>query len=143
MITPTFTKELDLLNNYKYIAGIDEVGRGPLAGPVVSAAVILDPARIGKYRSRTKWWAGIRDSKTLSPRRRVSIFNFIKDNSLDWAVGIASHQEIDEFNIHEASLLSMRRAVENLKIVPDYILIDGKFQIPLPNPPHKGEGTIN
>lgn len=129
MITPTFTKETELLKDYKYIAGIDEVGRGPLAGPVVAAVVILDPEKIGKYRSRYKWWAPIRDSKILSSRKRGSIVQFIKDNALDYAWGMASHQEIDELNIHHAGLLAMRRAVLNLSLGPDMVLIDGRFKI--------------
>ncbi len=130
MIYPTYTKELELLENYRLIAGVDEVGRGPLAGPVVSAAVILDPKKIGKYRSRAKWWADVRDSKTLSPRRRGTIAEFIKENSLGFAIGEASHREIDELNIHYASLLSMKRALENLKLTPGIVLIDGLYKIP-------------
>jgi ribonuclease HII len=130
MITPTYTKELSLLKDYRHIAGIDEVGRGPLAGPVVSAVVILNPEKVGKYRSRGKWWQGIRDSKSLSGRQRVQAQSFIKDNALDFGIGWATHLEIDELNIHYASLLSMKRAIENLKIVPEIILVDGRFQIP-------------
>lgn len=129
MITPTYTKELSLLENYRLIAGVDEVGRGPLAGPVVSAVVIFNPEKIGKYRSKLKWWTGVRDSKALSPRRRGSIVEFIKENCLDFALGEASHREIDELNIHHASLLSMKRALENLKIIPEMVLIDGLFKI--------------
>ena len=130
MIFPTYTKELGFLSEYKYIAGIDEVGRGPLAGPVVSAVVILDPARVGKYRSRSKWWSGVRDSKTLTAAKRLALGEFVKENALDFAIGIATHQEIDELNIHYASLLAMRRAIENLEISPELLLIDGKFKIP-------------
>lgn len=129
MITPTYTRELELLNIYRLIAGIDEVGRAPLAGPVVSAVVILDPEKIGRYRSKTKWWQGVRDSKTLSPRRRGSIAEFIKDNALDFAIGLATHEEIDELNIHHATLISMKRAIENLKVMPEMALIDGRFKI--------------
>lgn len=140
MITPTYTKELELLKNYRLIAGIDEVGRAPLAGPVVSAVVILNPEKVGKYRSRTKWWQEVRDSKALSAAKRESLIDFIKDNAHDFAIGAATHKEIDELNIHEASLLSMRRAVERLKIVPEVILIDGRFKIPLPQSLPRGEG---
>ena len=131
MISPTFSRELSLLRKYKHIAGIDEAGRGPIAGPVVSAAVILDPDKIGKYRSATKWWIEVRDSKILSSRKRALIARFIKYNCLDYAIGLATHQEIDEINIHHASLLSMKRALGNLKITPEMALIDGKFFIPL------------
>lgn len=130
MITPTYTIETKLLKDHRYIAGIDEVGRAPLAGPVVSAVVILNPDKVGHYRSKTKWWHGVRDSKTLSPRKRRSIVDFIKDNALDFGIGLATHKEIDELNIHHASLLSMRRAIGNLKILPEIVLIDGRFQIP-------------
>ena len=130
MITPTYTKELQLLQDFSLIAGVDEVGRGPLAGPVVSAVVILNPEKIGRYRSKTKWWTGVRDSKTLSPQKRGSIVDVIKENSVDHAIGLATLQEVDELNIHYASLLSMKRALANLHHVPDMVLIDGKFQIP-------------
>lgn len=130
MITPTYIKELQLLENHRLIAGIDEVGRGPLAGPVISAVVILDPDRVGRYRSKTKWWLGVRDSKTVSEQKREELVEFIHDHCLDFAVGSASHKEIDELNIHHASLLSMKRAVENLKVAPDMVLVDGRFAIP-------------
>ena len=117
------------MNDYKLIAGIDEVGRGPLAGPVVSAVVILNPDKIGKYRSKTKWWTDIRDSKTVLQPKREALADFIKKNCLDFAIGEASHREIDELNIHYASLLSMKRAIENLRLAPEMILIDGRFQI--------------
>src|SRR3989344_5534304 len=130
MIHPTYTKELELLSNYRLIAGIDEVGRGPLAGPVVSAVVILDPEKIGKYRSRTKWWTGVRDSKTVPEEKREALSEFIKENAIEFAIGIASHREIDELNIHYASLLSMKRAIEKLHTAPEIVLIDGRFKIP-------------
>ncbi|MBI4050546.1 MAG: ribonuclease HII [Candidatus Doudnabacteria bacterium] len=129
MITPTYTFETKLLPNYRLIAGIDEVGVAPLAGPVVSAAVILNPEKIGRYRSKTKWWYGVRDSKILSARKRESMIDFIKQNADDYGIGLASHKEIDELNIREATLLAMRRAVENMKIIPEVALIDGRFKI--------------
>ncbi len=129
MLTPTYTLETKFLPNYRLIAGVDEVGVAPLAGPVVSAAVILNPEKIGRYRSKTKWWYDVRDSKTLSARKREFMIGFIKNNSLDFGIGMASHREIDELNIHEATLLSMRRAVENMKTIPEMVLIDGKFVI--------------
>ncbi|MBT3386806.1 MAG: ribonuclease HII [Desulfobacula sp.] len=110
---------------YKIIAGVDEAGRGPLAGPVVSAAVILphDFACIG-----------INDSKKLSEKKRNALFPIIKEKAIAVSTGIASHHEIDEINILQASLLSMKRAVKNLSnppdfILPDFLLIDGKFPI--------------
>lgn len=98
------------------IAGVDEVGRGPLAGPVVAAAVILDPAHPIE---------GLADSKVLSEKRREALAEIIRDKALAWALGRAEVEEIDELNILHASLLAMRRAVEALKVKPDHALIDG------------------
>lgn len=105
---------------YRYIAGTDEAGRGPLAGPVVSAAVILPPGFD---------CPGITDSKKLSEKKRDALFPLIEEKALAVGVGIADHEEIDRINILQASLLSMKRAVECLKPAPDYLLIDGKFTI--------------
>jgi ribonuclease HII len=110
---------------YQKIAGVDEAGRGPLAGPVVSAAVIL-PHDFS--------CAGIDDSKRLSEKKRNALFPIIKEQAIAVSTGISSHQEIDEINILQASLLSMKRAVENLSkppefLLPDFLLIDGKFTI--------------
>ena len=114
-----------LNRGYRQIAGIDEAGRGPLAGPVVSAAVILPE----NFSCR-----GITDSKKLSEKKRSTLFPYIKKHAICVATGIASHHEIDQINILQASLLSMKRAVENLSqtpgsIIPDFLLIDGKFTI--------------
>ncbi|WP_439140475.1 ribonuclease HII [Roseicyclus sp.] len=97
------------------IAGVDEAGRGPLAGPVTAAAVVLDPANIPP---------GLNDSKMLSASRRAILFDLIQAQS-SVAIGWASVGEIDALNIREASLLAMRRAVEGLPICPDTALIDG------------------
>jgi ribonuclease HII len=99
-------------------AGVDEVGRGPLAGPVIAAAVILD-----KNRPIT----GLRDSKKLSAKRRQYLSDVIMENSLSFAFGRAEVEEIDEINIFHASLLAMQRAVNALTIDPDHALIDGKY----------------
>ena len=98
------------------VAGVDEAGRGPLAGPVVAAAVILDPLKPVE---------GLADSKILSERMRDSLFDIIKIYALSWSVGMASVEEIDEFNILQATLLAMQRAVNGLAIQPDEALIDG------------------
>jgi ribonuclease HII len=98
------------------IAGVDEVGRGPLAGPVVAAAVILDPARP---------IAGLADSKKLSEKRREQLELEILERALCWSLGRAEVDEIDRFNILHASLLAMRRAVEALATPPVHALIDG------------------
>ena len=130
MIIPSFTQERKLLNTYNYIAGVDEVGRGPLAGPVVAAVVILNPEKLGEYRNKAKWWRDIRDSKMLSASKREDLGDAIKENSVDFAIGSASNQEIDELNIHYATFLAMRRALENLEKFPEMVLIDGKFTLP-------------
>ncbi|MEK7262002.1 MAG: ribonuclease HII [Pseudomonadota bacterium] len=98
------------------IAGVDEAGRGPLAGPVVAAAVILDPA---------KPIEGLADSKTLAPARREVLALQIRAQALAWALGTAGVEEIDRLNILQATLLAMRRAVEALPIYPELVLVDG------------------
>jgi len=99
-----------------HIAGVDEVGRGPLAGPVVAAAVILDPERPID---------GLADSKKLSEKRRDAMELIIKENALAWSLGRAEVEEIDRINILQASLLAMKRAVEALEISPTHALVDG------------------
>ena len=98
------------------VCGVDEAGRGPLAGPVYAAAVILDPAR------RVN---GLADSKALSAGRRELLAMRIKARAIAWAVASASVEEIDRFNIFRASLLAMRRAVEALRVAPEEAWIDG------------------
>ncbi|WP_051085658.1 ribonuclease HII [Desulfobacter curvatus] len=109
-----------MLGGYNLIAGVDEAGRGPLAGPVVSAAVVL-PENFDV--------CGINDSKKLSEKKREALFPVIKNQAVAFGIGIADHEEIDRINILQASLLSMKRAVEDLTLDPDYLLIDGKFAI--------------
>lgn len=98
------------------LAGVDEVGRGPLAGDVVAAAVILDPAAPIE---------GLNDSKKLTEKKRERLFDEIKEKALSWSLGRASVAEIDDLNILHASLLAMKRAVESLPVTPEYALIDG------------------
>jgi ribonuclease HII len=98
------------------ICGVDEAGRGPLAGPVTAAAVILDPLRP---------IVGLRDSKKLSEAQRDALAIEIKEKALAWAIAECSEQEIDELNILQATMLAMRRAVEALKMTPTLALIDG------------------
>jgi ribonuclease HII len=98
------------------LAGVDEVGRGPLAGSVVAAAVILDPQLPIE---------GLRDSKKLTSSRRETLAQLIMSRALGWAIGSASVAEIDELNILQASLLAMHRAVRALQPQPEYILVDG------------------
>jgi len=98
------------------ICGVDEAGRGPLAGPVYAAAVILDPARP---------IAGLDDSKKLSERRRERLEIEIKQHALAWSIAFASVEEIDTLNILQATLLAMKRAIETLALCPTEVLIDG------------------
>lgn len=98
------------------IAGVDEVGRGPLAGPVVAAAVILDPLRPIE---------GLTDSKALNETQRQHFNSLIKKNALAWSLGRAEVDEIDDINILQASLLAMQRAIECLSVKPDHALVDG------------------
>ena len=101
---------------YNLIGGVDEAGRGPLAGAVFAACVVLNPAN--KIE-------GISDSKKLSEKKRNKLAYLIKKNSMAWAVASASVEEIDKINILQASLLAMKRAVESLPFLPDKILVDG------------------
>ena len=98
------------------VAGVDEVGRGPLVGAVVTAAVILDP---------TRPIIGLNDSKKLSEKRRLALFDEIKEKALCWSLGRAEPHEIDELNILHATMLAMQRAVEGLHITPKMAMIDG------------------
>ena len=108
--------ELIKISHKFLLAGVDEAGRGPLAGPLVAAAVILDPQ---------KHIDGLADSKVLNERKRDSLFEAIKIDTLCWSVGIATVEEIDELNILQATLLAMQRAINDLAIQPDEVLIDG------------------
>lgn len=150
MTHPTFNEEMRLKKKgYGAIAGVDEAGRGPLAGPVVAAAVIISGSAyqdIGDKELRhsttsqfNDWdllrtpelgfkilMEDINDSKKLSPKRREKLYEIIISNPLiKWGAGIVSEKTIDEINILEASLLAMKLAIEKLKIRPDFILLDG------------------
>ncbi|MEW5899039.1 MAG: ribonuclease HII [Bacillota bacterium] len=106
---------------FALIAGVDEAGRGPLAGPVVAAAVILpEKENINE----------VNDSKKLSAGVRERLAARIKKLAVDWSVGLATVQEIELLNIHGASLLAMRRAVHSLGIAPHCVIVDGRFAIP-------------
>lgn len=98
------------------IAGVDEAGRGPLAGPVVAGTVIL-PARVRLF--------GLNDSKLLTPAQRERLYLEIADTALDWGIGVASSEEIDSINIYQATMLAMKRALGALKILPGLVLVDG------------------
>lgn len=105
------------------IAGVDEVGRGPLVGNVVTAAVILDPRQP---------ITGLMDSKKLSEKKREALFDEICDKALAYAFGFCTPQEIDEHNIFQATFIAMQRAVAGLSIAPNKVYIDGKFCPELP-----------
>ena len=111
------------------VAGVDEVGRGPLAGDVVAAAVILTDSPP----------EGVTDSKMLTPERREALAERIRDEAVSWALGRATVAEIDELNILQASLLAMRRAVEALHIQPSLVLVDGNR---LPKWPYEARAIV-
>ncbi|NOH83080.1 ribonuclease HII [Vibrio sp. 03-59-1] len=108
--------EFEYPTGYSLVAGIDEVGRGPLVGDVVTAAVILDPNNPIE---------GLTDSKKLSEKKRLALYPEIKEKALAWAVGRCSPEEIDQFNILQATMVAMQRAIEGLAIQPELALIDG------------------
>ena len=112
-------------NGFQRIAGIDEAGRGPLAGPVVAAAVVL------RGNTRIK---GLRDSKKVPEKERESLFIEIQDTALDIGIGIVNHEDIDRINILRASKLAMKLAIENLSTQPDFLVIDA---VSLPSIPIK------
>ncbi len=113
---PTWVFEEDArVCGYRCVAGLDEAGRGPLAGPVVGAVVIL-PRRFQLD--------GLDDSKQVSPENRETLFEAITQRARAWAVGVATEQEIDRINILEATRLAWRRALDQLPVVPDFLLID-------------------
>ena len=128
--------DFDFTRGLLLVAGVDEVGRGPLAGPVVAAAVILDPARP---------IVGLADSKKLSEARREALAPIIREQALAWALGRAEVEEIDAINILQASLLAMRRAVLALSVAPEFALIDGNRCPELPCPAEavvKGDSRV-
>ncbi len=102
---------------YQFIAGVDEVGRGPLAGPVTACAVIFH---------KDYYLEEVKDSKKLSPAKREYLANILKEHALCWELGSASVAEIEKFNIRQATFIAMRRAIDSLKTKPEFILIDGE-----------------
>jgi ribonuclease HII len=126
----------DFADPARLIAGVDEVGRGPLAGPVVTAAVILNPARP---------ISGLADSKVLSEARREALYDEIRGKALAWAIGRAEVEEIDDINILQATLLAMQRAVAALPLHPQHVLVDGNRCPSLPCSAEaiiKGDGRV-
>lgn len=133
--TPSFVEEEKLVvQGYRYIAGIDEVGRGALAGPVVAAAVIL-PCRL-----KVRWLKQVRDSKLLTAQKRQYLFNYIHETALSIGVGIVSHQIVDARNIVRATKLAMMQAVSQLSPAADSLLID---YLLLPEVPLPQKGMVN
>lgn len=110
---------------YTYIAGIDEVGRGPLAGPVCAAAVILPQDTVIE---------GINDSKKLTEKKREALYDIIKEKALAWSVAFVGPEIIDEINIRQATHLAMQKAVDDLKLKADFLLVDGSDRIPFDTP---------
>lgn len=133
----TMDKETEIrAKGFTAVCGIDEAGRGPLAGPVVAAAVIL-PEGIQL--------PGVNDSKKITEKKREVLFDFVKENALAYGIGEASETEIDEINILQATFLAMRRAVEALQSPADYALVDGNRIQGLPIPAETvvgGDGTV-
>lgn len=117
-----FYEERAKKSGHSIVAGIDEAGRGPLAGPVVAGAVIVRD---------TEFVERIDDSKKLTAKMRQRAFLEIMDRC-DVGIGMASSEDIDRLNILNATLLAMKRAIEDLKVIPEYLLIDGKMNIPVP-----------
>ena len=115
-----FEDEL-IASGHRVVAGVDEVGRGALAGPVVAAAVILDLADVPE---------GINDSKKLTRRHRERLAVEIERRAVAFSIARIEHFEIDQINIHRASLLAMGRAIKGLRPPPDYVLIDGRHKVP-------------
>ena len=115
-------------DNIKYIAGIDEAGRGPLAGPVVVGVVILP---------KDSMIEGVNDSKKVSEKKREKIYEEITKNAISWSVGIADQNEIDDINILQATKLALKRAIEGLEIKPDLILVDALTNIDTHGIPYK------
>jgi ribonuclease HII len=117
-------------NTHRYIAGVDEAGRGPLAGPVIAAAVILSADLPAQY---------FFDSKKLTPKKRETLSHKVQCEALAWAIGQANVDEIDQYNILNASLLAMQRAAYQLTVIPDHIYVDGRDQ---PEWPFSSESVI-
>lgn len=111
---------------YKFVAGVDEAGRGPLAGPVVAACVVVD----SNFKIDNDELKLVADSKKLSAKNREKLFRVIKEKALSVEISVVGHETIDKINILQASLFAMKKAIEACKNQPDYVLIDGNQKIP-------------
>jgi len=124
--------EKNAFKKYQFVAGIDEVGRGPLAGPVVAAAVAIEDYKGLTFAGlqRLDLCNAFRDSKHLSPKQREEIFEAIKNNpEIKWKVSFVSPNVIDKINIWQATLLAWRRCLKKLSVQPDFLFLDGKFDL--------------
>ena len=139
---------LDLLSEkekfsagHKFIGGVDEAGRGPLAGPVVAACVVIGPDFVIEGELEK-----VMDSKKLSAKKREELYKLIREKALAVEIGVVSPKIIDKINILQASLLAMKKAAEGCKVIPDYLFIDGKFKIPKMSTPQSavigGDGKV-
>lgn len=120
-----FEFDAEYYNKYEYIAGVDEVGRGPLAGPVCAAAVILPKGLVID---------GVNDSKKLTEKRREAIYEVIKKDAIAWAVAFVEPEVIDEINIRQATHLAMQKAVDALEVKAEFLLVDGSDKIDFNTP---------
>jgi ribonuclease HII len=132
VLSPTLERESALwAQGFKAVAGLDEVGRGPLAGPVIAAAVVFSPGQLPID--------GLRDSKLMTSAGRERVRAEIHNQAVSWAIGAASVAEIDRLNIRRATVLAMNRALARLSFLPDYVLVDGT---PLPELSAKHEAIV-
>ncbi len=111
---------------YRLVGGVDEAGRGPLAGPVVAACVVVGP----DFKIDSPDLEMIADSKKLTAKKREYLFHIIKEKALAVEIGVVNNETIDKINILQASFLAMRRAIKKLPLEPDYLITDGNFKIP-------------
>jgi len=127
---------------YNYIGGVDEAGRGPLAGPVVAACVVINR----DFKIDQADLELVKDSKKLTAKKREQLFKVIREKVAAVEIGVVSNQTIDKINILQASFLAMRRAINKLKVEPEYILLDGAFKIPKLSKPQtaivRGDATV-
>lgn len=136
------TEEKFFALGYNLIGGVDEAGRGPLAGPVVAACVVIGP----DFKIEPGDLELVADSKKLSAKKREKLFGLIKAKALAVEIGVVDNIIIDKINILQASFLAMRRAIKKLAVAPDYIILDGGFKIPKLDKPQtaiiKGDATV-
>jgi len=136
------TEKSYFARGYRLVGGVDEAGRGPLAGPVVAACVVVD----ANFQINHPDLELVADSKKLTPKNRERLFSIIKEKALAVEIGVVNNGTIDKINILQASFLAMRRAISKLPLAPDYIILDGGFRIPKLKTPQsaiiKGDATV-